>query len=109
LITQPTRSYSGLSRLKLFWALSRTPHGLIDMAMPALGALLYLGEFPSIRIVLLGLITVFSGYTAVYALNDIVDYKSDKEKVSIGGYGSKLGDFGIVDIGQFHTSLQRYF
>ena len=87
LITQPTRSYSGLSRLKLFWALSRTPHGLIDMAMPALGALLYLGEFPSIRIVLLGLITVFSGYTAVYALNDIVDYKSDKEKVSIGGYG----------------------
>ncbi len=74
------------ARVKLFWALSRTPHALIDMATPALGALLYLGGFPSIKIVVLGLITVFAGYTAVYALNDVIDYRPDLKKVNIGGY-----------------------
>jgi hypothetical protein len=36
---------------------------------------------------LLGLITVFAGYTAVYALNDLVDYRTDREKVRAGEYG----------------------
>ena len=81
LITQPVIPYSGLSRLKLFWALSRTPHGLLDMATPALGALLWLGHYPSFEVIILGLITTFAGYTAVYSLNDIIDYHSDKEKI----------------------------
>jgi len=74
-------------RLKLFLALSRTPHGIIDIATPALAALLCLGHFPPFFTTLLGLVTVFAGYTAVYALNDLVDYRSDREKVSAGGYG----------------------
>lgn len=74
-------------RLKLFLALSRTPHGIIDIATPVLAALLCLGRFPSLVITLLGLITVFAGYTAVYALNDLVDYRTDIEKVRAGGYG----------------------
>jgi 4-hydroxybenzoate polyprenyltransferase len=74
-------------RLKLFLALSRTPHGIIDIATPALAALLCMGRFPSLATTLLGLITVFSGYTAVYALNDLVDYRTDREKVRTGGYG----------------------
>ena len=73
-------------RLKLFFALSRTPHGLIDMATPALAALLCQGHFPPLPVVLVGLITVFSGYTAVYALNDLVDLRTDRQKVEIGGY-----------------------
>jgi 4-hydroxybenzoate polyprenyltransferase len=73
-------------RTKLFLALSRTPHGIIDIATPALAALLCLGRFPSATTVLLGLITVFAGYTAVYALNDLVDYRNDLEKVRAGGY-----------------------
>ena len=80
-------SLSGISRFKFFLALSRTPHGLIDIANPALAALLCLGGFPPVRTVILGLITVFAGYTAVYALNDVIDYRTDKEKVKIGGYG----------------------
>ena len=74
--------FAGLSRLKLFLALSRTPHGLLDMCTPAFGALLWLGYFPSLHIIIIGLVTTFAGYTAVYALNDIVDYKVDKEKAS---------------------------
>ncbi len=78
---------NGLRRkLKLFLALSRTPHGVIDMAMPVVAAMLCLGRIPPLPVTLVGLITVFAGYTAVYALNDVVDFRTDKQKVSIGGY-----------------------
>jgi 4-hydroxybenzoate polyprenyltransferase len=75
-----------MAKLKLFFALSRTPHGLMDMATPGLAALLWLGEFPALSTVLLGLVTTFAGYTAVYALNDLVDYRTDKEKLRLGGF-----------------------
>jgi 4-hydroxybenzoate polyprenyltransferase len=80
------RGPAGLSRVKLFFALSRTPHLLMDLATPALAALLWLGAFPSIRIIILGLITAFAGYTAVYALNDVVDFQTDREKLRKGGF-----------------------
>jgi 4-hydroxybenzoate polyprenyltransferase len=72
---------SSLSRIKLFLALSRTPHALLDLATPALGAMLWLGKIPSPPIVILGFLTAFAGYTAVYALNDLVDYRLDREKI----------------------------
>jgi len=72
--------------LNLFWALSRTPHGLIDMTTPALAALLCLGHFPSFSVVLLGIVTAFAGYTAVYAINDLTDYHSDRKKAAVGGF-----------------------
>ena len=56
------------------------------MATPALAALLCLGHFPSAATTIVGLITVFAGYTAVYALNDVVDLRTDKKKVCMGGY-----------------------
>ncbi len=71
----------GLARLKLFWALSRTPHGLLDMTTPALAAGLWLGTFPGPGVALLGLLTIFAGYTAVYALNDVVDYQIDLKRI----------------------------
>jgi 4-hydroxybenzoate polyprenyltransferase len=71
--------------LKYYFALSRTPHGLIDMATAVAAALLCLGHFPPFSVILIGLITLFAGYTAVYALNDVVDIGIDKKKVAIGG------------------------
>lgn len=68
-------------RLKLFLSLSRTPHGLLDIATPALTALLWLGAFPSWPVILLGLTAAFAGYTAVYALNDLMDFRIDEEKM----------------------------
>ena len=73
-------------RLNLFWALSRTPHGLIDMTTPCLAALLWLGTYPPWATIVVGLVTVFAGYTAVYALNDIVGYRSDRAKLDAGGF-----------------------
>ena len=78
--------WKGLRRLKLYFALSRTPHGILDMATPALTALLWLGAFPTLRTTVLGLMTAFAGYTAVYALNDLVDCRSDEEKIRRGGF-----------------------
>lgn len=68
-------------KLQFFFALSRTHHGVLDMMAPVFAALIYLGHFPDPGIVLAGVITVFSGYTAVYALNDIVGYKDDRNNI----------------------------
>ena len=77
----PTSKSSGrLEQLKRFLALSRTPHGLLDMATPAFAVLLYLGGFPPGHVVVIGLLTAFAGYTAVYALNDIIDFRTDMAK-----------------------------
>ena len=84
------RDYRGLARLKLFLALSRTPHGVLDMTTPAFGALLWLGTFPPAHITILGIITVFAGYTAVYALNDVIDYRVDREKARLAGTANPI-------------------
>lgn len=87
MVAQSDRRYRyWLMRTKPYWALSRTPHALLDMAAPILAALLALGAFPPLGVMILGLITAFAGYTAVYALNDVVDYRNDLEKVRAGGY-----------------------
>jgi 4-hydroxybenzoate polyprenyltransferase len=66
------------------------------MATPALGALLYLGTVPPLPVVLLGILTAFAGYTAVYALNDVVDYRVDREKVQNCGLPEASGDLDAV-------------
>lgn len=82
-------------KLKLLLALSRTPHGIIDMTAPCFAALLWLGRFPSADVVLAGLVTVFAGYTAVYALNDVIGFRSDREKIRHGALASSPGWEGI--------------
>jgi 4-hydroxybenzoate polyprenyltransferase len=88
--------FNELARLKLFFALSRTPHGLLDMCTPAFGALLWLGQFPPVQTIIIGIITTFAGYTAVYALNDVVDYKADREKAAKGGFSDTGSDLDSI-------------
>jgi 4-hydroxybenzoate polyprenyltransferase len=70
-------------RAPLFISLSRLPHVVLDIATPCVAALLWNGGFPSFSIVLIGLLTAFSGYAAVYALNDMVDYRVNR--AGLGG------------------------
>jgi 4-hydroxybenzoate polyprenyltransferase len=63
-----------------FFALSRTLHGLLDIAAPAFCALLWLGRFPPWPIIVLSVVTAFAAYSSVYALNDLVGLKNDREK-----------------------------
>lgn len=72
--------------MRRFLALSRTSHGVLDLAAPAFAALLCLGDFPEWRTTLLAVLTGFAGYTAIYALNDLLGIRYDKEKFD----GSKM-------------------
>jgi 4-hydroxybenzoate polyprenyltransferase len=94
--TVSLKKQAGISRLKLFLALSRTPHRVLDLAAPSLSALLWLGTFPPAPILGLGFLTAFSGYTAVYALNDVVDYRLDRGKVQGTGGPPSQGDLDSV-------------
>ncbi len=77
----PIQQVPALSRLKLLLALSRTPHGVLDMATPGAAAVMAHGGLPSFGVIALGIVTAFAGYTAVYALNDLVDYRNDRDRV----------------------------
>lgn len=93
-----------LSGLKLFFGLSRTPHGLLDVATPAMAAMLQLGHFPPMSTILIGLVTAFAGYTAVYALNDLVDVKVDKERLALKDRSLKV--FHVDEIMAEHPVAQ---
>ncbi len=90
--------------LNPYWALSRTPHLLLDLATPGLAALLCLGGFPPLPMLLLGLVTAFAGYTAVYALNDVVDYRIDRETLEAGALPAAKPDLDAVFV---HHPLAR--
>ncbi|MCC6259893.1 MAG: UbiA family prenyltransferase [Anaerolineales bacterium] len=81
--------------MKKFFALSRTTHGVLDLALPGFVALLWLGSFPSWQTILLSIFAAFAGYTAIYALNDLVGVAVDKEKFAGGinaGYSVEASD-----------------
>jgi 4-hydroxybenzoate polyprenyltransferase len=67
------------------------------MCTPAFAALLWLGAFPPLNTIIIGLVTIFAGYTAVYALNDVVDYRVDREKAAGGGLAAAPSDLdGVI-------------
>lgn len=70
--------------MQRFLALSRSTHGVLDIAMPGFAALLWLGRFPSWPVLALSLLAAVAGYTAIYALNDIMGVHDDAEKVAGG-------------------------
>lgn len=70
--------------MQRFLALSRSKHGIVDAAMPGFVALLWLGHLPPTRVLLLSVLTALAGYTAIYALNDLLGVKADREKFTGG-------------------------
>ncbi|HKG54516.1 MAG TPA: UbiA family prenyltransferase [Anaerolineales bacterium] len=86
-----------------FFALSRTSHGVLDLATPAFCALLWLGSFPDWTVVLLSVFTAFAAYTAIYALNDLVGVIIDREKFS----GSQMNTGYSVEASELRYPLAR--
>lgn len=70
--------------MRRFLALSRSLHGVLDIAMPGFVALLWLGRFPDWQVLAICLGTALAGYTAIYALNDLIGVKDDKQKLAGG-------------------------
>lgn len=74
----------GSGRIQYLFALSRTPHALLDLAAPALTAVLWINRIPDLRVIIIGIVTSFAAYTAVYALNDIIDFRRDQRRIAAG-------------------------
>jgi 4-hydroxybenzoate polyprenyltransferase len=85
-----------VAKFRLFLALSRSVHGSLDMAAPFVGALLWLGGLPSLRVGLIGAGTIFAGYTAVYALNDLLGRGLDRDKLRLQ-FGEDREDPAYLD------------
>jgi 4-hydroxybenzoate polyprenyltransferase len=83
-------------RVKGFFGLSRMTHSVLDIAHPAVGAILVLGSLPTPRIALIGLLAAFSGFTAVFGLNDVMDCGVDCQKMSKFNKGKECFDLDSV-------------
>ena len=75
--------------MKRFLALSRSGHGVLDLMMTGFAALLWLGHFPTWPVLAVSIVTAAAGYTALYALNDLIGVKVDREKFA--GHGITPG------------------
>lgn len=68
----------------LLFDLSRGKQALLSVSQPVLGAILALGQMPDARIMIIGLVAAVTGYFAVFSLNDVLDYKIDREALKVG-------------------------
>jgi 4-hydroxybenzoate polyprenyltransferase len=93
--------------IKQFFGLSRMTHSVLDVAHPAVGgalAAVLLGGPPSARTIIMGLVAGFAGYTSVFALNDVIDVKVDREKMA--KYRFDHATFDLDSMGQRHPLAQ---
>ena len=72
-----------MRRVLLLLDLARSRSAVLSLGEPALGALLAAGGLPSTRVILLGLLAATAGYFCVYALNDLLDLKADREEIRL--------------------------
>ncbi len=93
--------------IKQFFGLSRMTHSVLDVAHPAVGgalAAVLLGGPPSARTIIMGLVAGFAGYTSVFALNDVIDVKVDREKMA--KYRREHATFDLDSMGERHPLAQ---
>jgi len=84
------------SYFAIIFDLSRGKQALLSIAQPALGALLALGTFPEPDVLIMGLLAAAAGYFAVFSLNDVLDYKVDREALKAGKAESQGHDIDVT-------------
>lgn len=99
------RAEAADKRLRVYFGFSRMSHSVLDIGHPAVGALLTLGTFPPLQTILIGFIAAFAGFTAVFALNDLMDYKVDTERIE--RYQRSFSNFDIDVLGVRHPIAQK--
>jgi 4-hydroxybenzoate polyprenyltransferase len=93
-----------VSKVKGLFGLSRMTHSVLDVAHPAMGAILVLGGFPRLGTAAIGLAAAFAGFTAVFALNDVMDCKVDCQKMA--KYQKSKECFDLDSVGGRHPLAQ---
>jgi 4-hydroxybenzoate polyprenyltransferase len=91
-------------KVRGFFGLSRMTHSILDIAHPAIGAVLVLGGFPRPSTAIIGLLAAFAGFTAVFGLNDVMDCGVDCEKMAKDSTSKKC--FDIDSVGYRHPIAQ---
>lgn len=99
IVAKPASGGTG-ARARKFIGLSRMTHSVLDVAHPAAGAILVLGAAPRLSTAILGLVSAFAGFTAVFALNDVIDAKVDAEKMA--KYRKDSEAFDLDSVGTRH-------
>ncbi len=94
-----------VSRMRVYFGFSRMSHSVLDIGHPGFGALLVLGAFPPFPTLVLGLFAAFAGFTAVFALNDLIDFKVDTERIE--KHQREFDDFDIDVLGLRHPIAQK--
>jgi 4-hydroxybenzoate polyprenyltransferase len=92
-------------KMRIYFGFSRMHHSVLDIGHPAVGALLALGAWPPYPTVILGLAAAFAGYTAVFALNDLMDFKVDTERIE--KHQRESAPFDIDVLGLRHPIAQK--
>lgn len=91
-----TRRVFTRHNLELIFDLSRGKQALLSVSQPALGAILALGALPNPNILLLGIVAAAAGYFSVFSLNDVLDYKIDREALTVGKMNSIGHDIDVT-------------
>lgn len=78
------RSAGNVGYFALMFDLSRGKQALLSITQPALGAMFALGGLPDARTLVLGILAAAAGYFAVFSLNDVLDYRVDRESIKAG-------------------------
>ncbi len=92
-------------RVRAYFGLSRMSHSVLDIAHPCVGALVALGSFPQAIPLMIGLIAAFAGFTAVFAINDLVDWRVDTERMQ--KYCRDSSQFDLDSLGYRHPIAQE--
>ena len=80
-------------------------HSVLDVAHPCVGALIALGGFPPPLPLLIGLVAASAGFTAIFALNDLMDWRVDTERVQ--KYQRESTQFDLDALGCAHPIAQK--
>lgn len=72
-----------MRKLIMILDFARSRSAVFSLGEASLGALLAFAAIPSARVILLGLLAAMAGYFCVYALNDLMDLKSDRREIEL--------------------------
>ena len=72
-----------MRKLLLLLDFARSRSAFLSLGEPALGALIAYAAIPSGRVILLGLLAATAGYLCVYALNDLLDLRADRQEIQL--------------------------
>ncbi len=72
-----------MRKLLLLLDFARSRSAFLSLGEPALGALIAFGGIPSARVIVLGLLAAAAGYLCVYALNDLLDLRADRQEIQL--------------------------